>query len=72
MIVALEKCKKLALKDFIEKSILLNFNNLSAIFCPRLSEETHFYFQFKLDTFEIAFTADFNILKTSFAVKYDI
>ena len=36
--------KKLALKHSIEKTILLNFVNLSTTFCPRLSEETDFHF----------------------------
>ena len=32
-----------AKKHSIEKHILLNFLNLSTMFCPRLSEETHFH-----------------------------
>ena len=39
-----KKIRKISRKHSIKKSILLNFVNLPAIFCPRLSEETHFYF----------------------------
>ena len=38
----LQKCQKSAVKDFIEKQMLLKFVNLPVTFCPRLSEETYF------------------------------
>ena len=40
--VAPEDCEKVAAKHFIEKSILLNFVNLSKTFCSNLSEKTYF------------------------------
>ena len=35
--IMLQKCQKLALKHSIEEPVLLNYMNLSTIFCPRLS-----------------------------------
>ena len=40
----LENHEKSAVKYSIEKHALLNFVNLSAMFCTRLSQETHFQF----------------------------
>ena len=37
----LQNCEKSVVKYFIQKLMLLNFVNLSTIFHPRLSEETH-------------------------------
>ena len=42
--VLVKDWKKSAAKHSIEKAILLNFVNLYLTFCPRLSEETDFYF----------------------------
>ena len=46
--------KKSAVKNSIEKPILLNFVNLSPTFCPRLSEET-FSFQLSPDSLILYF-----------------
>ena len=40
-----EDCDKSTVKNFTEKPILLEFENLFTIFSPRLSEETHFHLQ---------------------------
>ena len=37
----LQNWEKLAVKYFIEKPMLRNFVDLSAIFCPRLSEKLY-------------------------------
>ena len=36
LIFVLQNCKKSAVKYFVEKLMLLNFGDLSTIFCPRL------------------------------------
>ena len=61
-----ENCDKSTVKNFIEKPILLKFENLFTIFNPRLSEETHFHLQ--LDSFSI----DFSISKYPFVLEIDI
>ena len=43
--IFLKSYKPLAVKHSIEKSIQLNFVNLSKTFCPRMSGEIHFYFK---------------------------
>ena len=40
-----KNCEKSAVKDSIEKPILLDFVNMSPTFCLRLSEETDFHFE---------------------------
>ena len=57
---------KSTVKNFIEKPILLKFENLFTIFNPRLSEETQFHLQ--LDSFSI----DFSISKYPFVLEIDI
>ena len=47
--------KKSAVTHSIEKPVLLNFVNLSSIFCPRLSEETDFHFQLGPDPLILQF-----------------
>ena len=41
--VVLQNCEKSAVKNSIEKSVLLNFVNLPKVSCPKLSAETYFY-----------------------------
>ena len=50
-----ETYKKSAVKHFMEKASLLNFENLSRIFCPRLSKGTDFYFKLGLDSLTFHF-----------------
>ena len=40
-----KNCEKSAVKDSIEKPILLDFVNMSPTFCSRLPEETDFHFE---------------------------
>ena len=42
--ILVKNCTKSAATHSIEKPVLVNFVNLSPIFCPRLSEETDFHF----------------------------
>lgn len=67
-------CKKTekAVKHSKKKLILLNFVNLSAIFCPRLSAETCFHFWLSQSLLEIVFSVDFRILRDSLALNISI
>ena len=67
-------CKKTgkAVKHSKKKLILLNFVNLSAIFCPRLSAETCFHFWLGQSLLEIVFSVDFRILRDSLALNISI
>ena len=38
-----QNCEKSAVKNSIQKSMLLNFVNLPKVSCPKLSAETYFY-----------------------------
>ena len=62
--------KKSAVKDSIEKPILLNFVNLSPTFCPRLSEETNFHFQLNLDSMILHFLKIFVFEKSHALFKF--
>ena len=66
------KSKTSLLKLFKEKTILVNFGNLSAMLCPILSKKILFYFQLNPHPLEFTFSANFSILETSFSVKIDI
>ena len=61
-----------AVKHSKKKLILLNFVNLSAIFCPRLSAETCFHFWLGQSLLEIVFSVDFRILRDSLALNISI
>ena len=67
-------CKKTekAVKHSKKKLILLNFVNLSAIFCPRLSAETCFHFWLGQSLLEIVFSVDFRILRDLRALDISI
>ena len=58
--------KKSAVKQSIEKYILLIFVNMSPIISPRLSEETLFSFLTQFRPLESKFSADFSISKEPF------
>ena len=61
-----------AVKHSKKKLILLNFVNLSALFCPRLSAETCFHFWLGQSLLEIVFSVDFRILRDSRALDISI
>lgn len=61
-----------AVKHSKKKLILLNFVNLSAIFCPRLSAETCFHFWLGQSLLEIVFSVNFRILRDSLALNISI
>ena len=65
----LENWEKSAAKHSTEKTILLNFVNLSTTFCPRLSEKKDFYFWFDPGHVEFISFGDFCILNDSLPLK---
>ena len=50
-----KNCEKSAVKHSIKKPSLLNFENFSPIFCPKLSKEADFYFELGPDPITLYF-----------------
>ena len=69
--IALDYCTKSPLQNFTEKPHLLNFEDLTTMFCPRLPEKKKHIFNFNSCKvlLEFKFWLDFSTLEASFDVK---